>query len=190
MFQFSLRYAVLTALALGALASVTSNYCKRDTGYTYSLAANGWDKCDSNGLACCYYVNGSVVIYSHGYNNNGSYNANTHCEYIIDINADCNIVMCIQMDFSMDGGDSIKIRTMDMSIDYRGDKRPYNANLNSNSASVEFSSDSSEPPAGSNWAMGFVCIPYTDYRSVCEVCDDIADEMNAGPEGDEVVKAL
>lgn len=181
-------YAVVAALALGALTEVSlaSSYCKRDTGYTYSLAANGWDKCDSNGLSCCYYVNDSVVIYSHGYNN-GSYNANTHCEYIIDIEGDCNIVMCIQMDFSMDGGDSIKIRTSDMSIDYRGTKRPYNANLNSNAVSVEFDSDSSEPPTGSKWSMGFVCVPDTDYRSVCEVCDDIADEMNAGPDGDDVV---
>jgi len=180
--------AIVVALAVIALGADT--YCKRQTGYTYSLAANGWDKCDSNGLACCYYVNGSVIIYSHNYNN-GSYNPNTHCEYIIDIDEDCDLHMCIAMDFSMDGGDSIKITTMDASIEYRGEKSLFNANLGSNAASLTFRSDDSEPlESGSKWAIGFVCVPKTEYRSVCEVCEDLADQIVEGPEDDEVVKAV
>eukprot|EP00116_Pleurobrachia_bachei_P003634 sb/3463896/ len=182
-------------------------------------------RCDENGLACCYYFNGSVILYSHNYHN-GTYNPNTHCEYIIDIDWDCNLVMCVELDMSMAPGSGEPTRPRKQPIrtgylghvtgyqliwdqyflirsvldtqlrntlqsdnsliTYKGTKTPFNANLNDNSASVMFTSEDGGGE-DNKWSMGMVCVPKTDYRSVCEICEDIADQQLAGPEGDEIL---
>lgn len=183
-----LKQSILVLTALVGLA-VAFQCVKRQSGYTYSQASSGWDKCDNNGLACCYWINNTVIIYSHGYNE-GKYNPNTHCEYIIDLDPDCDIVYCVSMDFSMDGNDQIKIRNLDSSLTFTGSKKPFNAQLDGNKASVSFTSGPDVPAEGSKWAMGIVCVPKVEYKSVCEICDEIADQIEEGPDGDEIIKSL
>eukprot|EP00116_Pleurobrachia_bachei_P018532 sb/3478794/ len=97
--------------------------------------------------------------------------------------------MCVELDMSMAPGSGVMIKTMDTSITYKGTKTPFNANLNDNSASVMFTSEDGGGE-DNKWSMGMVCVPKTDYRSVCEICEDIADQQLAGPEGDEVFKFI
>lgn len=59
-----------------------------------------------------------VIPYLTDRYNNGTYNPNTHCEYIIDFDPKCDIVYCVQLDFSMNGGDSMKIRNLETSVCY------------------------------------------------------------------------
>lgn len=51
-----------------------------------------------------------------------------------------------------------------------GTKKPFNTVLDGNRASIDFTSRET-PPEGSKWSMGLVCIPKTEYKSICEVCD-------------------
>jgi len=180
---------VLVLVALVGIA-VAHQCVKRDTGYKYVItSAEGWDHCDSNGLACCYYINGTVIIFSHGFNN-GSYNPNTHCEYIIDLDPECDIVICATMDFSMNGNDMVSIHTAETTMNWRGKKQPFNTRVSGNKATVRFQSGPEEPPEGSKWSLGIVCVPKTEYKSVCEVCDEIADQQDEGPDGDNILQEL
>jgi len=180
---------ILVVVALIGVA-VAWQCVKRQTSPNgYLTSAEGWDHCDQNGLACCYYINGSVIIFSHGYNN-GSYNPNTHCEYVIDLDPECDIVVCAQMDFSMAGDDMISISTVESNIKWTGEKQPFNSKVEGNKASVRFTSSANDPPEGSKWSLGIVCVPKTEYKSVCEVCDEIADQQQEGPNGDNILKGL
>ncbi|KAL5267586.1 hypothetical protein ACHWQZ_G004583 [Mnemiopsis leidyi] len=179
-------------LVVIALVGIAGAYqcTKRETGqYKYVTSAEGWDHCDSNGLACCYYINGTVIIFSHGYNN-GSYNPNTHCEYVIDLDPECDIVVCASMDFSMNGNDMVSIQTMDMNIKWTGNKKPFNSRVHGHKASIRFTSGPDAPPEGSKWSMGIVCVPKTEYKSVCEVCDEIAEQQGNGPDGDNILQPI
>lgn len=180
---------LLVLVVLVGAAIAYQCVAKRDTNQNFITSAEGWEHCDTNGLACCYYVNGSVIIFSHGYNN-GSYNPNTHCEYIIDLDPDCDIVICTTMDFSMDGNDMISIHTSDMSIKWRGNKKPFNPRINGHKATVRFTSGPESPREGSKWSMGIVCVPKIEYKPVCEVCDEIASQQEEGPNGDSILKSL
>lgn len=162
---------------------------KRQTGeYKYQTSAEGWDHCDMNGLACCYYINGTVIIFSHGFNN-GSYNPNTHCEYVINLDPKCDIIICATMDFSMAGNDKISITTLESQMSFEK-KPPFNQKIEGNKATVRFQSGPNEPPEGSKWSLGIVCVPKTEYKSVCEICDEIADQQDEGPAGDAILKSL
>lgn len=179
---------LLLSLAFVALLSTASTrFCKREA---YGENEYGYDACDTNGFSCCYRIhNGTVIIYSHNYNN-GTYNPNTHCQYIIDVDDDCDINVCYQYEMSIGGGGSIKIGNKDTQIEVRSDKRPFDFAIDGSSISVNFESDASEPKEGSKWAIGFVCVPKAEYKSVCEVCDGLREEMDAGPVGDAVVKVI
>lgn len=178
----------LTLAVLLVPLGVSGNFCKRET--VHQKYADGWDACDENGMSCCYYIrNSSVVIYSHGYKD-GQYFPNTHCEYIINIEQDCEINICYGINFSMDGGDGIQVRTKEVQVDYRAKKRPFDVNLNKNTASISFNTDSGDVAPGSKWAIGMVCVPKNKYASICEVCESISDEINSGPDGDEVIKVI
>jgi len=181
---------MLLYLALAVLAplAVTSNYCKREV--LHQANEYGWDACDENGMACCYYIhNSSVIIYSHGYND-GRYYPNTHCEYIIDVDDDCEINICYGYSFSMDGGDGLEVRTSQVNVDWRGKKKPFNVNLHGNKASISFNTDGGDVKEGSKWQIGMTCVPKNKYASICEACESIAEEMKAGPDGDEVIKVI
>jgi len=179
---------ILVVLALIGAAVAVNQCVKRQAGPIVT-SAEGWEHCDSNGMACCYYINGTVIIFSHGYNN-GTYNSNTHCEYIIDLDPECDIVICATMDFSMNGNDMVQIQTADSTINWSGQKKPFNPRINSNKATVRFNSGGDEPAQGSKWSLGIVCVPKTEYKSVCEVCDEIADQQEEGPNGEAILKSL
>jgi len=179
---------ILVLAVLVGVAVASQCFAKRDTS-NFITAAEGWEHCDSNGLACCYYVNGSVIIFSHGFNN-GSYNPNTHCEYVIDLDPECNIAICAGMDFGMHGNDMISIHTSDMELNWRSKKRPFNSIVEGNKATVRFQSGPELPPDGTKWSLGIVCVPKIEHKSVCEVCDEIADQQEEGPNGDSILKSL
>lgn len=90
----------------------------------------------------------------------------------------------------MAGNDMIKVSTKKVKVDYRSKKRPFDVNLNGNRASITFTSGPEETKSNSKWAMGMVCVPKTEYKTVCEVCESIQEEMKNGPENDEVIKVL
>jgi len=184
-----LKQAIIFVTVLAG-AVLTYNQCvKREAGFNIAENPSGWDKCDTEGLTCCYWINGTVIIFSHGYND-GKYDVNTHCEYIIDLDPDCDIAFCMSMDFSMAGDDKINIRNTETSITWEGKKKPFNTVINGNTASITFTSSGKDVPDGSKWAVGIVCIPKGEYKSVCEVCDEIADQMKEGPDGDSILKKL
>ena len=56
-------------------------------------------------------------------------------------------------------------------MNWRGKKQPFNTRVSGNKATVRFQSGPEEPPEGSKWSLGIVCVPKTEYKSVCEVCD-------------------
>lgn len=180
----------IIVFAVLVVAVLTYNQCvKREAGYAIETVPSGWEKCDTGGLTCCYWINGTVIVFSHGFIL-GKYNENTHCEYIIDLDPKCDIVFCMEMDFSMNGNDKLQIRTLETSITWSGKKKPFNTRISGNSASVTFTSSADDVPNGSKWAMGIVCVPKGEYKTVCEACDEIADQMKEGPDGDEIIKRL
>jgi len=174
---------------LGPLAVSGGGYCKRASSAPVTNDY-GWDSCDENGLSCCYWIhNDTVIIYSHGFKD-GKYHPNTHCEYIIDIDSKCDIHICYSMDFSMAGNDQISVGTKDVNIKYKTSKQPFDVNLNSNTASINFNTEDGDVKDGSKWAIGMVCQPKTEYKSVCEVCESIKAEMEKGPVDEEVIKVI
>jgi len=180
---------LLVLMVLVGVAAAYQCVGKRDTDQKYITSAEGWEHCDSNGIACCYYINGTVIIYSHGFNN-GSYNPNTHCEFIIDLDPECDIVICAGLNYGMNGNDMISIHTNEINMDWRSKKRPFHQRINGNKATLRFQSGPEVPPDGTKWSMGIVCVPKIEHKSVCEVCDEISEEQEKGPNGDNILKSL
>jgi len=183
-----IKYLVVVAAVASAVIAFQCTK-RQASGYQYQTSAEGWDKCDSNGLACCYYINGTVIIYSHGYDA-GQYNPNTHCEYVIDLDSECDIVICATMDFSMNGNDMVSIRTLDTNIKWAGQNQPSSVRVGGNKATIAFNSGPDVPADGSKWSLGIVCVPKTEYKPVCEVCEDIENIQSNGPNGDSILKGL
>lgn len=188
----------LVSVAVGPLLveGAVSNICKREDNFI--AGSWGFDNCDENGLACCYYIKinettaDGVIVYSHGWKD-GAYVPNTHCQYIIEIDPKCEIAACFEMGFGLDGDDMIKVHNRDVQMDLKQSKRkmaPGDFIVPGNKIQVDFISGDGEKPNGSKWAMGFVCNPENDYKTICELCDDIKDQLEEGPDGDNIVKLV
>jgi len=180
----------LLVLASLVVAAVIAFQCQKRQAPL--MSEYGWDNCDADGLSCCYFLNATsgqtIVLYSHGYDE-GQYSPNTHCNYVIDFDGDCNIHLCMQLDFSMNPGDTIKVHQQNFQMGIYGNKQPSNMVLDGNRASIDFTSVTT-PPEGSKWSMGLVCIPKTEYKSICEVCDEMAEDQLEGPDDGETVKVI